>query len=83
MTAAPLEYRILTALLLGRSTNAELSLMLDNDMPHVQKRMQWLRKRRMVKENGWGKAIGIYRGNPGFKYELTKAGRQWAEEIIQ
>lgn len=81
MNPMPLEYRILTALLLGCATVTELALRLSEARSAVMHRLQWLRNHKFIKFAG--EAVRSRFGGPhAWRYELTPSGKEWALEMI-
>ena len=78
MSYATVEHRILTALLLGSATSAELAKMLTEDMMSVHVAVQPLLRNKLVtfQEPPTGKRLQKL-------YYLTPAGRVWTEELIK
>lgn len=77
MTAAPVECRILTALLLAPMAAREVASVLSIDQPRACHRLAWLR------ESGDVRVFGNTDGKrPAKRYALTHKGRQWATELV-
>lgn len=77
MHQMPLEYRILTALLLGRATSDELALRLSMDRFTTHRAVRSLTDHRMVVVDGRSDKKW-----PAMRHSLTPAGRRLALEVI-
>lgn len=81
MNPMPLEYRILTALLLGDATLSELALRIGSGYREVEYRVDDLVKHRAARRCGFG--LKPRRGGrTPFRIELTPSGKEWALEMI-
>jgi predicted ArsR family transcriptional regulator len=80
MHQMPLEYRILTALVIGTATLSELALRLGSPRRPIEHRVLDLVAHRAIRVCGKGDWHRI--GRPGHRFELTKAGKEWAIEMI-
>jgi hypothetical protein len=81
MHQMPLEYRILTALLIGDATFNELSLRLSQPRSAIEYRVYDWAKHKAVEAFGWGpKPRGG--GVTPYRIRLTPTGRQWALDVV-
>lgn len=77
MICAPIEYRVLTALLLQSATMAELALWLSVDRLSIQHPIELLVDHLAIYPVGH--ADNKHKSRV---YALTRSGRNWAESII-
>jgi hypothetical protein len=69
----PLEYRIVTALLIGPMSVKDLAISLGENAVRVMHAVQYLRKNELE--------IASYRSP--CTYRLNQQGREWAQEIVK
>ena len=81
MHQMPLEYRILTALLLGCATVSELALRLGSSKYAIEHRVYAWVEHKAIQLCGVGEKPR-WGGKSPYRVELTNAGRQWAIEVI-
>lgn len=83
MNHRTLEERILTVLLLGSATSAELARMLVVDRFTVAHAIESLASHRMVHAVGSTSQRWPKKKWPAVCHDLTQAGRAYAEELIK
>ena len=77
----PLEYRILTALLIGDATFSEMALRLSQPRSAIEYRVYSWMKHLAIEVTGWG-SKPKWGGVIPYRFSLTPRGRQWALEVI-